>query len=67
MTRKSLMMFSLGVLSIFVTSPGCAMLTTERVATFVATQVGKKAVKDLKEKHDQEKAVEEQQQQASAP
>lgn len=68
MIRKSLMMPLLGVLAVFATSSGCAMLTTERVATFVATEVGKKAVKDLKEKHDQEKAAEEQQQQqAGAP
>lgn len=44
-------------------SEGCALLTTQRVGTFVATQVGKKVVKDMKEDHDEKKQAEAQQQQ----
>jgi len=48
---------------ILLTSNGCALFTAQRVGTFVATQAGKKVVKDIKEDHDQKKAAEAQQQQ----
>ena len=58
MTRKFNMIRSLALAAgIMVTSNGCALFTAQRVGTFVATQAGKKVVKDIKEDHDQKKAA----------
>lgn len=65
MTRKNQFLAVLISGLIFQASNGCAMLTAKTVGTFVATEVGKevgkKAVKDLKEEHDKKKAAEERQ------
>ena len=62
MSRRINILIGLAVaVGLQIAGNGCAMLTTERVATFVATEVGKKAVKDLKEDHDQKKQEEAQQ------
>ena len=67
MNRKSRRSLQAGVMAagLAISSTGCAMLTTERVATFVAKEVGKKAIKDIKEDLDEKKAAERQQQSES--
>lgn len=58
MTRKRNILTGLICGGILIAGNGCAFLTAKTVGTAVATHVGKKVIKDIKEEHDQKKAEE---------
>lgn len=61
MTRKSCILTGLFCSGVLLGASGCSLITAQTVGSAVATHVGKKVIEDMKEKHDEEKAQEDQQ------